>query len=78
MNIRELWGRVLSNSIARSVLLFLSVYAFLLSIRLMGEGFELLGEGFSESLLGTISDPVSGFFIGILVTSVVQSSSCTT
>jgi len=44
----------------------------------MGEGFELLGEGFSESLLGTISDPVSGFFIGILVTSIVQSSSCTT
>ncbi len=44
----------------------------------MGEGFELLGEGFSESLLGTISDPVSGFFIGILVTTIVQSSSCTT
>lgn len=78
MNIREVWQRVLSNSIARSVLLFLSIYTFLLSIRLMGEGFELLGEGFSESLLGTISDPVSGFFIGLLVTSVVQSSSCTT
>jgi sodium-dependent phosphate cotransporter len=78
MNIRELWGRILSNNIARPVLLFISVYTFLLSIRLMGEGFELLGAGFSESLLGTISDPVSGFFIGILVTSVVQSSSCTT
>ncbi len=78
MKIRELWGKILSNSIARSVLLFLSIYAFLLSIRLMGEGFELLGEGFSESLIGTISDPVSGFFIGILVTSIVQSSSCTT
>ena len=78
MNIREVWQRVLSNSIARSVLLFLSIYIFLLSIRLMGEGFELLGEGFSESLLGAISDPISGFFIGLLVTAVVQSSSCTT
>lgn len=78
MKVRELWKRVLSNNTARFVLLFLSIYTFLLSIRLMGEGFELLGKGFSESLLGTISDPVSGFFIGILVTSVVQSSSCTT
>ena len=78
MKVRELWQRLLSNRFARSLLLFFSVYTFLLSIRLMGEGFELLGEGFSESLLGTISDPVSGFFIGILVTSIVQSSSCTT
>ncbi|PIV69962.1 MAG: hypothetical protein COS08_02690, partial [Euryarchaeota archaeon CG01_land_8_20_14_3_00_38_12] len=71
MKVRELWQRLLSNRFARSLLLFFSVYTFLLSIRLMGEGFELLGEGFSESLLGTISDPVSGFFIGILVTSIV-------
>jgi len=78
MKVRELWQRVLSNNIARFILLFLSVYFFLLSIRLMGKGFELLGGGFSESLLGTISDPISGFFIGVLVTAIVQSSSCTT
>ena len=78
MNIREVWQRVLSNSIVRSVLLFLSIYSFLLSIGLMGEGFNLLGGGFSESLIGAISDPVSGFFIGILVTAIIQSSSCTT
>jgi sodium-dependent phosphate cotransporter len=78
MKIREIWQRILSNKIARAILLFLSIYSFLLSIRLMGEGFDILGKGFSDNLIGTISDPVSGFFIGLLATAIVQSSSCTT
>jgi len=54
------------------------VYLFLLSINLMGEGFKLLGEGFVKDLLKTTSNPFAGLMIGVLVTSIIQSSSTTT
>jgi sodium-dependent phosphate cotransporter len=44
----------------------------------MGTGFKLMGSDFSETILSTIKDPVSSFFIGLLATSVIQSSSATT
>jgi sodium-dependent phosphate cotransporter len=44
----------------------------------MGTGFKLMGSEFSESILTTIKDPLSSFFIGLLATSVIQSSSATT
>lgn len=54
------------------------VYLFLISINLMGLGFKLLGHGFAERLLYTTSNPFAGLIIGILVTSIIQSSSTTT
>ena len=54
------------------------LYVFLVSVKLMGGGFELLGSGFAESLIATTSNPLVGLFIGILATSIVQSSSTTT
>jgi sodium-dependent phosphate cotransporter len=44
----------------------------------MGTGFKIMGSDFSETILVTIKDPLSSFFIGLLATSVVQSSSATT
>jgi sodium-dependent phosphate cotransporter len=44
----------------------------------MGTGFKLMGSDFSETILTTIKDPISSFFIGLLATSIVQSSSATT
>jgi len=54
------------------------LYIFLVSIKLMGGGFKTLRGGFTDLLQGTISHPLVGLSLGILVTSVVQSSSLTT
>ncbi|MBU2473138.1 MAG: Na/Pi cotransporter family protein, partial [Candidatus Omnitrophica bacterium] len=51
------------------------VYLFLVSIGLMGEAFKGFGKDFAESLISTTANPFIGLFIGILATSIVQSSS---
>jgi sodium-dependent phosphate cotransporter len=58
------------------VLFFL--YAFLVSIKLMGASFQVFGKGFAEQLISAYSNPFLGLFTGILATSLVQSSSTTT
>lgn len=54
------------------------LYLFLVSISLMGAAFKGFGKGFAENLIRTTSNPFIGLFIGILATSIVQSSSTTT
>ncbi|PPS42293.1 hypothetical protein B1A85_14775 [Chroococcidiopsis sp. TS-821] len=44
----------------------------------MGEGFDLLGDDAAEALLASTANPITGFFTGILATTLVQSSSTTT
>ena len=60
------------------ILVVLLVYCFLVSIGLMGAAFKGFGKGFAESLISTTSNPFIGLFIGVLATSLVQSSSTTT
>lgn len=62
----------------RIVFVAFLVYLFLVSIGLMGDAFKGFGKGFAESLIQTTSNPFVGLFIGILATSLVQSSSTTT
>lgn len=45
---------------------------------MMGGSLKLFGKGFSETLIATTKNPVVGLFIGILTTSIIQSSSSTT
>jgi len=55
----------------------LYLYLFLLAIKVMGGGFK----GFkplAEQLIRTSAHPVVALFIGVLATSIVQSSSCVT
>ena len=59
-------------------MLCFALYFFIVSIRMMGHGFENLGESFTTSLIETTTNPLVGLFIGILATSIVQSSSVTT
>jgi len=70
------------KNIAKTFLKIFSVvillYLFLVSIGLMGEAFKGFGKGFAENLIRTTSNPFVGLFIGILATSIVQSSSTTT
>jgi sodium-dependent phosphate cotransporter len=54
------------------------LYLFLLSIALLGTSFKALGSGFAEQLVESTSNPLLGLIIGLIVTSIVQSSSVTT
>ncbi|MDD4293917.1 MAG: Na/Pi symporter [Candidatus Omnitrophica bacterium] len=54
------------------------VYLFLISIGLMGAAFKGFGKGFAEKLIQTTSNPFIGLFIGVMATSIMQSSSTTT
>jgi solute carrier family 34 (sodium-dependent phosphate cotransporter) len=60
------------------LLLFGVLYFFFVSIELMGSSFKLFGKGFAEGLISTTNSPLVGLFIGILATSIIQSSSSTT
>lgn len=53
-------------------------YIFLVAIKLMGSSFKLFGAGFAEQIITYTAFPIVGLFIGILATSLVQSSSVTT
>ena len=70
MTVRDLLYKIL-------FFLFL-IYLFFVSIQLMGSAFKLFGVDFAESLIRTTGNPFVGLLVGILATSVVQSSSCTT
>jgi len=54
------------------------LYLFILAIKLMGASFKGFGKGFSEALVSSTSNPIVGLFVGILATSIIQSSSTTT
>ncbi|MEZ4647786.1 MAG: Na/Pi symporter [Candidatus Eisenbacteria bacterium] len=54
------------------------LYVFLLAVAMMGGAFKLLGGGFAKALVAGTSNPFAGLFIGVLATSIAQSSSLTT
>lgn len=65
--------------LVKNLLFFLFfLYLFFVSIELIGEAFKGFGKGFAQQLIHTTSNPLVGLFIGILSTSIVQSSSMTT
>ena len=53
------------------------LYLFFISIQLMGDSFRTWEE-FSNALIKEAKNPFTGLFIGILATSIIQSSSTTT
>jgi len=61
---------------ALSLIFFL--YLFFVSLQLMGDSLKLFGKDFSAALIETTTNPLVGLFIGILSTSIIQSSSSTT
>ncbi len=58
--------------------IFAILYLFLVSIGMIGSAFKGLGRGFAEELIKSSAGPLIGLFIGILTTSLIQSSSTTT
>ncbi|MFP3941913.1 MAG: Na/Pi symporter [Acidobacteriota bacterium] len=54
------------------------MFVFFLGLDLMGLAFKLFGKGFAEALIEGTANPFVGLLVGILATSLVQSSSTTT
>jgi sodium-dependent phosphate cotransporter len=54
------------------------LYLFLFSLELMGTSLKMFGKGLAEALIATTTNSLVGLFIGILSTSIIQSSSSTT
>lgn len=54
------------------------LFVFFLGLDLMGLAFKLFGKGFAEALIEGTASPFVGLLVGILATSLVQSSSTTT
>jgi len=61
--------------IAAAVLL---LFIFLLGVKGLGDGFKLLGQDLIETFFAVTADPLIGLFVGLLATTLVQSSSVTT
>jgi len=61
-----------------AIKLVIFLYLFFLSLQMMGTSLKMFGKEFSETLISTTTNPLVGLFIGILATSVIQSSSSTT
>jgi len=64
-------------TLLRSLQVAVLLYLFLTAISLLGAAFKLFGSGFSEALITGTSNPVLGLMIGLLATSLIQSSSST-
>ena len=63
---------------ARVLPLLLLLYGFLVSIGLLGKAFKMFSGGFVDGLIASASNPLLGLFVGVLATTLVQSSSTTT
>ncbi|MEJ2580195.1 MAG: Na/Pi symporter [Acidobacteriota bacterium] len=66
------------NTAVRVIALLAVLYGFLVSIGMIGKAFKMFSGGFVGELIQSASNPLIGLFVGILVTSLVQSSSTTT
>jgi sodium-dependent phosphate cotransporter len=60
------------------VVVLLLLFGFLVGVKALGVGFKLLGGGVIELILATTENPFIGLIVGVLATTVVQSSSVTT
>ena len=54
------------------------LFVFLLGVKGLGDGFKLLGRDLIESFFTATEDPLVGLIVGLLATTLVQSSSVTT
>ncbi len=66
------------RAVTRLVTVLLLLFGFLIGVKGLGEGFRLLGGDFLELIFTTTENPFIGLVVGILATTIVQSSSVTT
>lgn len=68
----------MSHPVARAAAVVLLLYLFLIGVNGLGAGFRALGQGVLDSFFAATENPFIGLMVGILATSLVQSSSVTT
>jgi len=66
------------HPLVRTAAVMLLLYIFLIGVNGLGAGFRALGEGVLDSFFAATENPFIGLMVGILATSLVQSSSVTT
>jgi solute carrier family 34 (sodium-dependent phosphate cotransporter) len=66
------------HPIVRGLTVLTLLYLFLVGVNGLGSGFRALGEGVLESFFAATENPFVGLMVGILATTLVQSSSVTT
>jgi sodium-dependent phosphate cotransporter len=71
-------SRATQTRILRWLQLGLALFTFFLGLELLGSSFRLLGSDVASALIETTANPFVGLFIGILATSIIQSSSTVT
>ncbi len=67
-----------SHPLVRFVLVLALLYIFLLGVNGLGDGFKSLGKGAIETFFQATENPFISLMVGILATTLVQSSSVTT
>jgi sodium-dependent phosphate cotransporter len=72
------WLRGPSLTAGRILAVLVLLYVFLFAIALLGAAFKIFGSDFSRVLIAKTTNPVVGLVIGLLATSIIQSSSSTT
>jgi sodium-dependent phosphate cotransporter len=68
----------IAKKIIKTLTILLLLYIFLVSISLLSASFKMFGKDFANRLIQTTANPFIGLFIGILATSLIQSSGTTT
>lgn len=66
------------HPLARAAAVAALLYLFLVGVNGLGSGFRALGEGVLDSFFAATENPFIGLMVGILATTLVQSSSVTT
>jgi len=68
----------IADTLSNAFLALFFLYLFLLGIELLSSSLKGLGTGFAKALINTTGSPLTGLFIGLLSTAIIQSSSVTT
>ena len=66
------------KTVLKIIGVFLALYLFLVGINGLSSGIKLLGGDFAKEVMSTTGNPFVALFIGILATTLFQSSSTTT
>lgn len=68
----------LANFLQKTVTILGLLFVFLMGIQCLGDGFKLLGQDLLNAFFATTENPFIALMVGILATTLVQSSSVTT
>ena len=66
------------ETVLRVASIFLLLFVFLIGVKGLGDGFKMLGRDLLDAFFSATENPFIGLIVGILATTLVQSSSVTT